>query len=297
MSPIAWVILIILVLPMVGLLFWALLRSSFVRVPSGNLGLVLIKGRATDKSLLPGAHFVPALRRHMIEQYPSVEMSFRADGTVLDPPAADAAAPLTDSAPALTVMLGDRSLVTVAVTVRFRVEPDQLRLVHERFGPKGIFTVVRDETARAVLRALGAPDIEVRDLLGSARVDTEGRLTTAVADALHADGIELTALTLGIVDLGRTGEIVQAIARAGYELEKEEAESRTRLARARNDAELQAHLAAGTDAAWRYRSPDLLRDLAQRAINVSVNLPSDQQQIPDNAVGLPVTPEPSAESA
>jgi hypothetical protein len=66
------------VLPIIGLLAWLLLAASFVRVPSGSLGLVMIKGKATDKALPPGGHFVPALRRQMIEEYPSVELAYRA---------------------------------------------------------------------------------------------------------------------------------------------------------------------------------------------------------------------------
>lgn len=270
MSAAGWIILIIIVFPMVGLLLWALLRSSFVKVPSGSLGLVLIRGRATDRALAPGSHFVAALRRHMVEMYPSVEMSYRADNGVTE-------SELTSSAPALTVMLGDRSTVTVSVTVRFRIIREQLRLVHERFGPHGVFTVVRDETARAVMRTLGSPDVAVRDLLGAAREETEQKLGLAVADALQADGLEVTAFTLGIVELGRIGEVVEAIARAGYEREREDAEAQTRLAKARNDAELQQTLATGAETVWRYRGSDLWRDLAEGATHVSVALSAESR--------------------
>ena len=267
MSVAAWVIVIVLVVPMLGLLVWALLRSSFVRVPSGSLGLLLVHGRATDKALGPGPHFVAALRRHMVVLYPSVELSHRADdGTDENE--------LFRSTPTLRVMLGDRNVVTVSVTVRFRVVANQLRLVHERFGPDGVFSVVRDETTRAVLRELSAADVGVEDLLGAARLGTETRLSEAVGQALTADGIELASLTLGIVDLGRTGEVVQAIARARYELEREEVEAQTRLARARNDADLEEQVQTRPDA-WRYRSPDLVRDLAHRAVNVNISLPGD----------------------
>jgi regulator of protease activity HflC (stomatin/prohibitin superfamily) len=291
MTVVAWVILLVLVLPMLGLLLWAVLRSSFVRVPSGSLGLLLIKGRATDKSMLPGAHFVPALRRHMAELYPSVELTFRADGGVDD-------SPLTSSAPPLTVTLGDRTTVTVTVTVRFRLMPDQLRVVHERFGPQGVFTIVRDETNRAVQRGLGAPDIGVKDLLGASRETTESALAEAVALALGQDGIELRAFALGSVDLGRTGEVVQAISRATYELEREETEAQTRLAQARNDAVLQQLLQPGGEAAWRYRNPALLRELAPRAVNFSLAVPVDRTDgpaQPDRPAGPGPAPNPPAE--
>ena len=288
MSAAGWIIVIIIVLPMLGLLTWAVLRSSFVRVPSGSLGLVVIRGRATDKALPPGPAFVAAMRRHTIELYPSVEQSYRADGGLVE-------SPLTSSAPTLTLMLGDRNTVTVSVTVRFRIMRDQLRLVHERFGPNGVFSVVRDETGRAVLRALGAPDVSVKDLLGAAREETESKLSVAVAQALQADGLELTSFTLGIVDLGRVGEVVAAITRAGYEREREEAEAETRLARARNDAELQQNLVPGAEYAWRYRGPDLWRDLAEGATHVSVAL-SAEARTADSTTTTGPTASPPARS-
>jgi hypothetical protein len=58
-SIVGWIILLVVVLPIIGLLAWLLLAASFVRVPSGSLGLVMIKGKATDKALPPGGHFVP----------------------------------------------------------------------------------------------------------------------------------------------------------------------------------------------------------------------------------------------
>ena len=41
---------------------------------------------------------------------------------------------------------------------------------------------------------------------------------------------------LGVVDLGRTGEVIQATYGRGYELEQEKAEAATRIARVVNDA-------------------------------------------------------------
>ena len=231
--------MLILVLPIIGLLAWLFLAASFVRVPSGSLGLVMIRGMATDKALPPGPHFVPALRRHMIEEYPSVELAYRAGGSD------DSGKPeLNESGPPLRVTLGDRTTAALAVTVRFRLVTEQLRLVHERFGPKGVFGIVRDETSRAVITTLGAPEIGIDSLFGPQRGDCEELVRSAAATALGAEGIELTSLLLGVVDLGRTGEVIQATVRARYELEREQAEAATRLARALNDADLQQHIAS-----------------------------------------------------
>jgi hypothetical protein len=62
--------------------------------------------------------------------------------------------------------------------------------------------------------------------------------------------------------------------RARYELEREQADAATRLARARNDAEL-APLVEGipVDVVMRYRETELWREVAQRPDGVSVVLP------------------------
>ena len=78
MSTIAWIILLVLLIPMIGFLIFIVVMASLVRVPSGTLGLVMVKGRATDRALLPGAHFLPAIRRRMVEEYPSIELAYRA---------------------------------------------------------------------------------------------------------------------------------------------------------------------------------------------------------------------------
>src|SRR5690348_18386634 len=129
MSIIAWIILLIFLLSALGLLGWVVLANSLVRVPSGSLGLLMAKGRATDQTLLPGPHFIFAFRRRMVEEYPSVEMAYRADGagdtTDASPGTAragEAGRPerlsrLEMSGPPLCVTLGDRTEATVAMTV------------------------------------------------------------------------------------------------------------------------------------------------------------------------------------
>lgn len=285
MSTIAWIILLVLLIPMIGFLIFIIVMASLVRVPSGSLGLVMVKGRATDRALLPGAHFLPAIRRRLVEEYPSIELAYRAgvqadtqDTTSDRPRAFDKAGAtsrfqhLDQSGPPLTVALGDRSTATVSITTRFQLIPERLRIVHERFGPNGIFGIVRDESSRAVMNTLGDPEFGVDSLFGSAREATEQRLTTAVSEALEPDGIRVTALVLGTVDFGRTGEVIQATVRARHELEREQAEAATRLARALNDTDLQQKITSTGDAAWRYRETDLWRDLVQRTGALSVAL-------------------------
>ena len=249
---------------------WLVVAASLVRVPSGSLGLLMVKGRATDTALLPGPHFVPALRRKMVEIYPSVELTYRAGG----PAAADSDA-LERSGPPLEVTLGDRTRATVPYTVRFRLVPDKLRHVHERFGPAGVFGIVRDASSAAISAALRDPAIGIDDMFGAPLEVCQKSVGAAVAEALDASGIELSAFLLGAAEFGRTGEVIQATLRARHELEREQAEAPTRLARATNDADLQQNLTLSNEDAWRYRETDLWGELIQRtqALQVAARPP------------------------
>jgi hypothetical protein len=160
----------------------------------------------------------------------------------------------------------------MSFTVRFMLLPDQLRTVHERFGPSGVFGIVRDQSQRAVRKTLGEPGIGVESLFGPAREASQAEIAAAVGAALEADGIRLTAFSLGAVDLGRTGEVIAATVRAKYELERETAEAATRMVRALNDADLQGKLTSPSDTGWRYRETDLWRDLVQRTEGLQVTL-------------------------
>ena len=144
--------------------------------------------------------------------------------------------------------------------------------MHERFGPKGIFGIVRDETSRAVITTLGAQETRIDNLFGAALRESEERLRKELNPVLGAEGIELTSLLLGPVDLGQTGEVIAATVRAHYELEREQAEAATRMARALNDAKLQDQMTSPSDDAWRYRETDLWRELVQRTEALQVAL-------------------------
>ena len=304
MSTIAWIILLVLLIPMLGLLIFVFVMASLVRVPSGSIGLVMAKGKATDTALLPGAHFVPAIRRRMVEEYPSTELAYRAGGQDEPEPtesargrALDQSGPrnrfkhLDQAGPAVTVTLGDRTTATVSFTVRFVLLPEHLRQVHERFGPNGLFGIVRDEAGRAVMNWLSDPEFSIDKLFGAGRETTEDGLADVVGRALEADGIRVTKFVLGAVDLGRTGEVIQATVRARHELEREQAEAATRLVRALNDVELQEKLTSSGDAAWRYRETDLWRDLVQRTGTVSVALRAGPGSAP---IGVTAIDEPGA---
>ncbi len=265
MSTAAVVILLVLLVPMIGILAWMVVLASVIKIPAGTLGLVLKNGKATEHSLPPGRHWVPLLRKTMVVEYPSVEMAYRAGQD-----ASSAASQLDRTGPSLSCALGDRALAEVAYTVRYAIIPERLRTVHERFGPEGVDGLVRDESGRAISRALSDPAITVESLFGRDRSDTEARLGQAVTAALEEHGIRVAGFVLGPVDLGRTGEVIQATVRATFELALEEAEAATRIARAQNDGRLEQQITTLSEDAWRYRETDLWRDLVQRSDGVQV---------------------------
>lgn len=268
MSTGAKVITFLIVVPVLATFVWSLLRQSRTRIPAGQLGLLLIGGRPTNRVLLPGAHWVPAIRKRQAVGYPAVEMSFRATD-----PAQGAASAQESYGPPLRATLGDRTEAVVAYTVRFKLDPERLRTVHERFGPGGIWGVVRDDSAHALATVLSEPACTIEDFFGSARLELEERLAAAVSDALQADALLMTSFTLGSADLGRAGELVQAAARARLELARENAEAATRIARVRNDAELSPYLEAVGEAALRYRQTDVTRDLVARSEKMTLLVP------------------------
>jgi hypothetical protein len=261
-TDVGWIIFLAIAIPLLAVVAWVAFDDSFVRIEPGQLGLLLVHGRATDRVLDPGPHWVPTLRRRMVQIYPSLELTFRAGDA-----GGVAAADLEHSGPAPSVTLGDRASVAVAYTVRFRLDPEMLRVVHNRFGPDGIWAAVRDETARTVRTSLAGTDIGIDDLFGTARAGLEQRVGDEVQARLAELGFVMTMFSLGDLDLGRTGAVIQATARARLELEREEAEAATRVARAKVDADLAPYLPApAADAAIRYREIDSWQELARTSM-------------------------------
>jgi regulator of protease activity HflC (stomatin/prohibitin superfamily) len=256
---VGWIIFLAIAVPLLAVVAWVLFDDSRVRIEPGQLGLLLVHGRATDRVLEPGPHWVPALRRRMAQIYPSLELTFRAGDPGAAPPS-----DLERAGPAPRVTLGDRASVAVSYTVRFRLDPAMLRELHNKFGPEGIWAAVRDETARTLRTSLADPDVGIDDLFGTARAGLEQRVGDAVQERLGELGFVVTMFSLGDLDLGRTGDVIQATARARHELEREQAEAATRVARAKVDADLSPYLPApGADAAIRYREIDSWQELAR----------------------------------
>jgi regulator of protease activity HflC (stomatin/prohibitin superfamily) len=255
----AWIIFAAIAVPILGILIWVILDDSLVRVAPGRLGLLLVRGAPTDDTLEPGVHWVPRLRRRMVVEYPALELAYRAGDAWTT---SDGDDQLERSGPALSAPLGDRTVITVGYTVRFRLDVTMIKVVHTRFGTEGIWAAVRDESGRTLRDALGDARFGIDDLFGPARRTMETELSAAMAAGLAPSGLVVTMFNLGDLDLGRAGDAIQAIVRARLELQREEAEAAMRMARARIDAELAPYIDPATSAAaLRYREVDSWRDV------------------------------------
>jgi hypothetical protein len=166
--------------------------------------------------------------------------------------------------------------VTVAYTVRFRLDERTIQTIHTRFGTAGIWAAVRDESGRTLRQALADVRFGIDDLFGQARREMEADLSAAMTEGLVPSGLAVTMFNLGDLDLGRSGAVIQATIRARLELQREEAETAMRVTRARIDAELGAYIDNATsDAALRYREVDSWRDIAQlRSLGPAASQPS-----------------------
>jgi hypothetical protein len=290
-SLVAWVVSLIIAFPLLAVVLYFLLDDSFVRLGSGELGLLVIRGRATDRALLPGSHFVPSFRRMSVQAYPSLELSYRATDAAgsetLDDDLERVGAPLQ-------VTLGDRAVIALSYTLRFQLVPDSLRSIHERFGPDGIWAAVRDVSGRAIRVAINDPSIGIDDLFGPRRIALDAALGTAVSEALATDGFVVTLFSIGETNLGFAGEVIQATVRSRHSIEREDAEAPLRVARARHDAELQPFVTGDpSSVALRYRETEAWREVAQVLAARGVMLPAASRS-PGSSPGQPAQPTQSA---
>jgi regulator of protease activity HflC (stomatin/prohibitin superfamily) len=255
----ALIVFIIAVVAVLSLLTAVLFETSIVVQP-GTLALLLKHGQATDRAVGPGRHFVQPWRKAVVQVYPSRELALVTGG----------GAPLADQrvetveAP-LQVFLGDRTAATLSFTVRCQLDVDQVKMVHDRFGPEGLWSALRDSIRRCVLTEISAADVTVDDAFGDRRAALERRLEKALRAALDEVGFVLRMFNLREVDLGETGEVIQSTLRAGRELEREHALAEVRRARIENDASMR-DLLSGVDGEimLRYRQIEVWRDLVQR---------------------------------
>ena len=258
MDAAVWIsILVVLLLLAVGV--YVLLLATSVLVEPGTLALLLKRGKATSRALDPGRHFMQPWRKAMMQVYPSRELALVAGGETTGDPRVDAT-----EAP-LRVHLGDKTFAQVSYTVRCRLDITKLKFVHEQFGPEGIWSAVRDTTRRTLIADLGTSDVSIDEVFGDGYAALEKRLSTALGTALGEIGFELTMFSLREIDLGETGEVIQATLRADVELEREQALSQVRKARLENDASMNELLDdVDADVMLRYRQIEALAQILER---------------------------------
>ena len=253
------VVFVLFVVPAIGFALYLWLNDALVRVDAGDAGLVEVRGRPTDRVLLPGTHFVAPFGRRRIHPYPTRELVFR---TTRDARSDDDADPTTD--PPIGVVLGDRSHAEVCFTVRFRLDVDQLADIHLKLGPSGIFELVRDVSERQLGDSFTDSSITYEDLFGTERLALEERLQDDLVHALAPHGIVVTFFGLREVDLGEIGVAVQAAARARALAEQEVVAAEVRRARAEHDLEVAELIGDLSDAALGYHRIQLWRNLIER---------------------------------
>ena len=267
-------------IPVLLVVVWLVLLEASVQIAPGTIGLVLLRGRTTSRVLTPGRHFMSPFRRAMVATYPSREVTYLATP---DWSESSASSNIERSDPPLPVRLGDRTACRLSYTIRFRIDQSQLPLVHDRFGPDGMWAVVRDESRRVLITELVDASVSSDDLRASKWTGLETKLTDAVHATLQAVGLDMTFFSLVDSGLGEADEVVQAAVRARLDVAKQHAE---RLA---GDATEAARTLP--DEVLRYRQFEVWRELVGRW-NGRTPLPIGLA--PDLSAGLPVPGETEA---
>ncbi len=253
------VVFAVVAVPAVVLVVYMSIQGAIVRIDTGELGLVVRRGRPTDRTLLPGTHLVPPFGRMIVQTYPSRELSYR---TTRDAGSEDDANPAVD--PPIGVALGDRSHADVCYTIRFRLDPERLAEVHTRFGPDGLYGVVRDVSEQEVADGLARATVTYEHLFGQQRTELQADLHERVRTALASHGFVVTFFGLREIDLGEIGEALQAKARAAALSEQYQIAAAARRARAEHDVEIAAMLGDLPDSALRYQQIEAWRSLVER---------------------------------
>ena len=253
-----WVLLLVLV-PSVLVVLWVLLVETSVRVEPGTLGLALVRGKSTGRTMTPGRHFMMPWRKVMIQTYPSRELALVAGGIQQSNPDVD----YLDEP--VTVFLADHSVATVSYTVRCQLIPKRVHDVHEAYGPEGIWSVLRDLSRHTVIAETARSGVTSADAFGEGYTTLERHVTERLAAELGQIGFDLKLFSLRTLDLGETGEVIQSSIRADAELHREQALAAVRRARIENDAALLASVDdLDYDLLLRYRQVESWRDLIQR---------------------------------
>ncbi len=81
--------------------------------------------------------------------------------------------------------LGDGADASIAFTLRFRLDPEALRAIHERFGQDGIWSAIRDLSTSAVRSAVADPEVSLDNLRPPERNNLGEKLQGSIGGALR----------------------------------------------------------------------------------------------------------------
>lgn len=258
MNAATWILILILA-PTVLFIIWLVLLETSVKIDPGTIGLALLRGKSTGRTMTPGRHFVRPWQKVMIQTYPSRELALVAGGAQQANPDVD----YLDEA--VSVFLSDQAMAEVSYTVRCQLILAKVHDVHESYGPEGIWSVLRDVSRRTVIAEAAGSGTTIGNVFGDGYADLERHIAAALTEALVEVGFDLRMFSLREVDLGATGEVVQDTIRAGAELEREQAYAAVRRARIDNDDALLADIdGLDYELVLRYRQVDAWRDLIKR---------------------------------
>ena len=249
----------LVILVVVPLLAWAIfevVRRGLVYIDAGSAGLVLVRGKTTERVLEPGPHFVWPFRQQGIAVYPLRELTYLATDGAVDR--------MDFGDPPLHAQLGDHAPAIVSYSLRFRIRPDAMQGLHERVGPDGVPRLVRDLSRRVVLDLLDRPKYDISHTVGEPLDALEADVAARLAEVLGEAGFELTMFTILDIELGELGHVLDETVRARALLDLERAEAEVRSLRAANEAALADQLTFLTDDVLRYQRLQLAREALQR---------------------------------
>lgn len=217
-------------LPLLAFMVWILVAHWTVRIGHRQAGLVIRRGRATNRTLSAGTHILPPFLG-IVEAYPDVEMTYMT--TAESVAAVEGRSDFSYYDPPFGVIDRDASGAGVFYTIRFRIAKDGLKQVHERFGPMGIKGIIRDESRRVIQELFSDDAYSIVDLAGTRRPELERVLFDRINDVLSNNGFAVTLFTLQEPDLRELGEALRAQRQEREQLAIEELRSQTDEARHR----------------------------------------------------------------
>ena len=282
MNAATWILVLILA-PTMLFIIWLVLLETSVKIDAGTIGLALLRGKSTGRTLSAGASLRPSVAEG---DDPEVSVraswrSWRVESSRRTPTSTTSTHPSMSCSSDHAVGRGQLHRALSTHPRQGAGDPRVVRTRRDLVGP------ARREPAHVDRR--GAPAAAPRSATCSATGTPNSNAASPPRWPTRSptSGFELKLFSLREIDLGVTGEIVQDTIRAGAELEREQAYAAVRRARIDNDNVLLAEV-GGLDheLVLRYRQVDAWRDL-HRTVGRRCAARAERHHHPvDHRVGL-----------